>query len=259
VDDDILSLDDTEHELSLDNDDELSLDLSSLDETQLDVAPAATDDSAADDVLDFDFSAASAGEAEEDVLELDGIGLEAGEVESAPSFDEELSESGIDELSLDELDFSGAGETPAAVDEESITPALASEDEEQETLSLADFDLDFDDIEPESGEQTMVRDAISEEELSLGEVAELASEPAVDAAPAASALQPHQSQALDVLENDDLAFLSDADEVATKLDLAQAYIDMGDVDGARDILLEVVKEGSDEQKSEATALLDTLD
>lgn len=256
VEDDILSLDDTEHELSLDNDDELSLDLSSLDETQLDVAPAATDESAADDVLDFDFSAASAGEAEEDVLELDGIGLEAGEAESAPSFDEELSESGIDELSLDELDFSGAGEMPAAVDEESITPALASEDEEQETLSLADFDLDFDDIEPESGEQTMVRDAISEQELSPGEVTEAVSEPA---APAASALQPHQSQALDVLESDNLAFLSDADEVATKLDLAQAYIDMGDVDGARDILLEVVKEGSDEQKSEATALLDTLD
>jgi FimV-like protein len=38
-------------------------------------------------------------------------------------------------------------------------------------------------------------------------------------------------------------FLSGTDEVATKLDLAQAYIDMGDNDGARDILNEVLTEG----------------
>ncbi|MGH8350262.1 MAG: FimV/HubP family polar landmark protein, partial [Pseudomonas sp.] len=36
--------------------------------------------------------------------------------------------------------------------------------------------------------------------------------------------------------DDDFDFLSGTDEAATKLDLAQAYIDMGDSDGARDIL-----------------------
>lgn len=53
-------------------------------------------------------------------------------------------------------------------------------------------------------------------------------------------------------------FLSGTDEVATKLDLAQAYIDMGDADGARDILNEVVTEGSDGQKSEAKEMLSRL-
>ncbi|MEZ1319592.1 FimV/HubP family polar landmark protein [Pseudomonas fluorescens] len=53
-------------------------------------------------------------------------------------------------------------------------------------------------------------------------------------------------------------FLSGTDEVATKLDLAQAYIDMGDADGARDILSEVVTEGSDGQKSEAKEMLSRL-
>ena len=53
-------------------------------------------------------------------------------------------------------------------------------------------------------------------------------------------------------------FLSGTDEVATKLDLAQAYIDMGDNDGARDILNEVVVEGDDGQKSEAKEMLARL-
>ncbi|KPG98462.1 peptidoglycan-binding protein [Pseudomonas sp. RIT-PI-q] len=53
-------------------------------------------------------------------------------------------------------------------------------------------------------------------------------------------------------------FLSGTDEVATKLDLAQAYIDMGDADGARDILNEVVTEGDDGQKNEAKEMLSRL-
>ncbi|MHC8305387.1 FimV/HubP family polar landmark protein [Pseudomonas sp. PB3P13] len=56
----------------------------------------------------------------------------------------------------------------------------------------------------------------------------------------------------------DFDFLSGTDEVATKLDLAQAYIDMGDADGARDILNEVVGEGDDGQKSEAREMLSRL-
>jgi pilus assembly protein FimV len=53
-------------------------------------------------------------------------------------------------------------------------------------------------------------------------------------------------------------FLSGTDEVATKLDLAQAYIDMGDADGARDILNEVVTEGDAGQKTEAKEMLSRL-
>ncbi len=53
-------------------------------------------------------------------------------------------------------------------------------------------------------------------------------------------------------------FLSGTDEAATKLDLAQAYIDMDDKDGARDILAEVMSEGSEAQKSEAREMLQRL-
>jgi pilus assembly protein FimV len=47
-------------------------------------------------------------------------------------------------------------------------------------------------------------------------------------------------------------------EVGTKLDLARAYMDMGDPDGARNILQEVLAEGSASQKQEARRLIDTL-
>jgi pilus assembly protein FimV len=59
-------------------------------------------------------------------------------------------------------------------------------------------------------------------------------------------------------DDDDFDFLSGTDEAATKLDLAQAYIDMGDSDGARDILNEVVSEGNAEQKTEAREMLSRL-
>ncbi|HLT64571.1 MAG TPA: FimV/HubP family polar landmark protein [Pseudohongiella sp.] len=59
-------------------------------------------------------------------------------------------------------------------------------------------------------------------------------------------------------DEDDFGFLSDSDEVATKLDLARAYIDMGDADGAREILDEVLKEGTDEQRKDAQELLGRL-
>ncbi|MCK3827292.1 MULTISPECIES: FimV/HubP family polar landmark protein [unclassified Pseudomonas] len=53
----------------------------------------------------------------------------------------------------------------------------------------------------------------------------------------------------------DFDFLSGTDEVATKLDLAQAYIDMGDADGAKDILDEVLVEGNEDQRGEAKEML----
>ncbi|MEJ2602634.1 MAG: FimV/HubP family polar landmark protein [Gammaproteobacteria bacterium] len=47
-------------------------------------------------------------------------------------------------------------------------------------------------------------------------------------------------------------------EVGTKLDLARAYVDMGDPDGARSILEEVLEEGDDGQRQEANRMLEAL-
>ena len=48
-------------------------------------------------------------------------------------------------------------------------------------------------------------------------------------------------------------------EAATKLDLAKAYQEMGDASGAREILEEVLREGDDEQRKAAQAILSELD
>ena len=49
-----------------------------------------------------------------------------------------------------------------------------------------------------------------------------------------------------------------AEEVATKLELAHAYEEMGDKEGARELLQEVINEGNAEQQASATAMLAQL-
>jgi len=75
------------------------------------------------------------------------------------------------------------------------------------------------------------------------------------------------SESLDLTELDDteeadldfdLGDFDEIDEAETKLDLAHAYIDMGDPEGARGILEEVLQEGSEEQQHRAQSLIDSL-
>jgi pilus assembly protein FimV len=47
-------------------------------------------------------------------------------------------------------------------------------------------------------------------------------------------------------------------EVATKLDLAKAYEEMGDKDGARELLNEVMQEGDSAQQQQAKTMLDAI-
>lgn len=53
----------------------------------------------------------------------------------------------------------------------------------------------------------------------------------------------------------DIEFQSDADETDTKLNLAKAYMELGDSEGARSILNEVVRQGTGAQQEEARKLL----
>ena len=53
-------------------------------------------------------------------------------------------------------------------------------------------------------------------------------------------------------------FFDGEDAVGTKLDLARAYLDMGDPEGARSMLQEVISEGTAAQKTEAQRLLNDI-
>ena len=77
--------------------------------------------------------------------------------------------------------------------------------------------------------------------------------------PAETSAEDMASELDEMLGNDIDELTEDAfgevDEVGTKLDLAKAYVDMGDSDGARSILDEVMEEGDDGQKAQAKELL----
>jgi pilus assembly protein FimV len=74
-------------------------------------------------------------------------------------------------------------------------------------------------------------------------------------------LEPPQT-GFDISADEDQGFmvsdLTDMDEMETKLDLAKAYIDMGDAESAKDIISQVIEKGNVEQKKAGQMLLDDL-
>ncbi|MBA54719.1 MAG: hypothetical protein CMK89_09710 [Pseudomonadales bacterium] len=151
------------------------------------------------------------------------------------------------------MDFSEAGseletpEEPEAASEEE--PMLDSQTAAQLADEL-DLDLDGDFLDSPSldtEEPSVPEEAAPEEDQTI--IANVPP-PVAPSTPAANDMSD---------SGDELDFLSDADEASTKLDLARAYIDMGDRDGAKDILDEVMIEGNDNQKTEAKELLTRLE
>jgi len=141
------------------------------------------------------------------------------------------------------------GETPAAVPETSLEP--------EHDLDLPDdFDLSLaDEIETDQATQAFASE-IDDVNAELERLSQNLETP-----PMAEPFQTPSFTADDMAGMDDepeFDFLSGTDEAATKLDLARAYIEMGDSDGARDILDEVVTEGNDGQKTEAREMLGRL-
>ncbi|MEP3824234.1 MAG: FimV/HubP family polar landmark protein [Marinobacter sp.] len=182
------------------------------------------DDSEDDSALDESFL-------DELDAELDKVGDDS----EAEALD--LSEAGLDDLELDVSD-----EDLALMDEFSeLDTADASE--------TAESSLD---------EELGLEDAL--DELDQGDAEEVPSlDPDVDVRESESGvLSGLDIEDADLGDDDDFDFLAGTDEAATKLDLARAYVEMGDGDGARDILEEVALEGNDEQKAEAQELLKNL-
>ena len=109
---------------------------------------------------------------------------------------------------------------------EELSAGLVSEEVTSETeLGLPDLEIDLQDVQFKNTEDEGL-------ELSL--------------------------DSLDFDSDDGLELDTDTDESNTQLELAQAYIEMGDESGAKDILAEVLNNGSDEQKQQANELLAKL-
>ena len=152
----------------------------------------------------------------------------------------------------DEADFDFAKTEALPVDVFSSTSNL-DETGEMQAIASIDVDLDLDDLTAalqvsEVGDTIQqIRDDATIEQP-RPEISELAEED--DITPTMN---------LEAGEmNDDLLDARTMTEVGTKLDLARAYVDMGDPAGARSILEEVVNEGDDGQRQQAQQLLESL-
>lgn len=162
------------------------------------------------------------------------------------------------------LDASAASRAPAVdlpLDIKLDSPEAATSEE------ALHFDLDLGEPaapaagsapEPVDQEKTLAGAKALDFEFDLGEPA---------AAPPASQTSPPTLDlaAIDLDLGEAPAEASDAgvepaadDEVSTKLELAKAYEEMGDKEGARELLNEVIKQGSAEQQAKAQSMLAKL-
>ncbi len=142
-------------------------------------------------------------------------------------------------LSLDiPLELGGDAKQPAMPSFDLAEPVLAPAELESPDLA-SDLDFNFDLGEPAAAGGDASIDAAA---LDLGDMnidLDVAPEPA---------------NGSDIID-----FGAELDDpVTTKIDLARAYIDMGDKEGAREILQEALHEGNSEQKSTAESLLAQL-
>lgn len=255
-----LGLDSDEGATNLAPDLDLSLGDEPLELPEMDSAPASdTQDHDSTVMLDKE----SDGAAAEPIDELEFDLSDTGAVDVATATEDEFSLD-IDASELD-IDITEAVEA-------------STDDEVEESIDLTemdDIDLDFglDDVEAvaeDTEDQVMAEVLLTEdEEISIDLSDEIGSlDTDLDDRIAAEEVSPQHAapvetstdeMSLDADGDFDLSSLDDVDEISTKLDLARAYLDMGDHEGTRDILAEVLAEGSDEQIQEAKELMEKLD
>lgn len=262
---------DAEESSSDESDLDFSLDLGDLDETTAEDETSGDLDFSLDESLDLDLS-------EESEVDTEATEETSGDLDF--SLDLEDDASGSDDISLDtddlDLDLSVEEETPEApaesfdLGEEDLSLDLEDEsvelsvDEPEISLDLdADLSLE-DDPTVELSTEAFESDGLDlsheedEVDLSFDEP-----QPEVDNTVESASDDPLEQLANSLdsdaeLEEDEFDFLSGNDEASTKLDLARAYIEMDDKEGARDILEEVASEGNDDQKAQAEELMSQL-
>ena len=128
--------------------------------------------------------------------------------------------------------------------------ALELDDLDIDSLDIQDFDIELDDLPQESKKSTGGTEDSAELQLPGGEdlddiVADFGAESAVDG--------DSGSDGFSGLDD-----ISSLDSAEIKLDLAKTYVEMGDPEGAKEILEELLGEAGDDGKTKAQALLDSL-
>ncbi|NKB97744.1 MAG: hypothetical protein GKR90_04475 [Pseudomonadales bacterium] len=184
-------------------------------------------------------------EDEEDILSVDEL------AETPTDGSDEVTKE--DEFEL-EFDADEASSTVGDVSEPDEIEETSEKSDDEEISLGGDLGIDFD---PDQNED----ESSGSESLDLSELDALEAAEDDRNAPAGQEHEDAIEVDTDESEMEDFEFEAegDADINATKIDLAEAYIDMGDGDGARDILNEVLGEGTPEQQARAQELLSSID
>lgn len=279
-----LELEEGEIELDLDGDDELDLDLDlDGDATDSDDAIDTNSTVELDEEVTLDLDGDDALELDEEItLDLDDDDLsldddleinlddeDAIDLDDA-SDNEDVSLDLDDELSLDDdddvLDLSAMDDDePLDLEQEleSVASELGSDDTEDDAISLdLDDDLDIDLDGDLGGDDEITLDLGDDDEISLDlDDDEISLD--LDDDELGLDLDGDDDLSIDLdddgLDLDDDGMLDLSDEDDNKLDLARAYVDMGDTEGARSLLKEVVESGTDAEKQEAAEMMEKLD
>ncbi|MDA3869562.1 MAG: hypothetical protein PF589_06385 [Gammaproteobacteria bacterium] len=241
--------------------DELEFDLSETDALEeASAETSALEDPEAPEALvelEFDMSEAATEEAATEEAETENAATELSsddDEEEEFSLDIEASELDLeDSAETDEADLDFDISMDAETETETEEAAPVNKTEEKDDELDTDFSTDMSD-EAAPISKTEEDDALDTEfGLDMSEKADVESEEGEFDLSAEAA--DYDLSVDEDLEGMDLSEPLDADEINTKLDLARAYLDMGDHEGARDILEEVVEGGNAEQKKEAEDLM----
>ena len=159
-----------------------------------------------------------------------------------------------------EADFEESIEVHSTDMVELLVPSEDDLDAGEDELFLGESPDVSDDIEGEADE---LMEEVEEEVDALLEADQDEDEPAESVLEADEELDLDEDMDADLgdldLGDDDLSAEDADEEFLTKLELAEAYIEMGDVHGARELLSEVEKDGNAEQKAAAKSLLEGID
>ena len=188
-----------------------------------------------------------------DVVDGDGLSdPEAGGIKVDPEERSAMTlDDGVDELALDDSLLEAApfdAEERSSGEREPLTAGLTA-DPDEHGLELSPVG---------AVEQAWVDEAtadLSDTGDLVGELSDAPNTSGLSLAPMDGDVDLPDQSAAQAASTDESIYGAETDPVDSKLDLARAYIDMGDEDGARPVLMDVIKEGDLAQQAEARELL----
>jgi len=203
------------------------------------------------EMTDSPLSIADDGSEDETVIADSAIDNEASIDLEVPATEED---EGI-EIDIGQQDDDFEIDLSVPEDDKADSDEIVVEDEASNELEKTEFDLSIDDIDIGTDDEIADTGDIEKED-DIGEIEfEISEDDEESESNEKDQEDSHAAFVEQVAESEDL---TTEDVVATKLDLAKAYVEVSDNENAKIILEEVLAEGDEDQRKQAQTLLDQI-